>query len=48
MRVVSHGHVGLGGQGMEVMVAMHAGQYHEGLVACGEMPEPFPSARWWH
>ena len=30
---------------MEVVVGVHAEQKQEGLVACWEMPEHFPSAR---
>ena len=34
--------------GMEVMVGRHAGQSQDGLVACQEMPEHFPSVRLRH
>ena len=37
--------VGLVGAWMEVMIGMHAGQSHEGLVAFFEMPEHFPRNR---
>ena len=30
---------------MEVVDGMHAGQSQDGLVACREMPEYFPSVR---
>ena len=42
MRVVSHGYGGL--VGGRYGGGMHSGQ-SQGLVACREMPEHFPSAR---
>ena len=48
MNVDSHRHSGLGGSRMEVVVGRHARQRQEGLVACLEMPEHFPSTRCKH
>ena len=45
MVVVGHSYGGLGGAGMELVVAKHARESQEGLVACREMPEHFQSAR---